>query len=165
VLAVADVASRARSANIRWARLDADGWPILPPTLVTIHRTSDADEQSRQIVSALDGRRAGELLYGQTLTIEVPPGPHVLRVHNTLVWKTLKLDIEPGAHEHFTVWNRGTTLYYLMCAFLGAGPLLLGLAPGRPPLVPTGGRSRPAVPSVTPPVRDLDVAAPNAADS
>jgi hypothetical protein len=114
-------------------RFDRDGFPVLPPTLLTIHRTYERDEQSRQIICALDGRRFGQLLFGQRLTIEVVPGPHVLRIHNTLLWKTASFDVEPGGHVHYTVWNRGWgEAYYLMIVFVGAAPLGVGLAPGTP---------------------------------
>lgn len=113
-------------------RVDADGWPLLPPTQLTIHRTSDTDEQTRQIICALDGQRFGQVLYGETLTCEIAPGPHLLRVHNTLVWKTLPFEVDPGGHVHFTVWNKALFGYFAMLAFLGATPLGLGVAPGRP---------------------------------
>ena len=114
-------------------RVDEDGFPVLPPTLLTIHRTYERDEQSRQIICALDGRRFGQVLYGQRLTIEVAPGPHLLRIHNTLLWRTAPFEAEPGAHVHYTVWNRGWgEAYYLMIVFVGAAPLGVGLAPGTP---------------------------------
>ena len=110
-----------------------DDWPLVPPTLLTLHRTSDLDEQTRQIICAVDGRRAGQLLYGETLTVEIAPGLHTLRVHNTLFWKTTSFDAEPGDHVHFTVWNRGWGEgYYLMIVFIGAAPLGVGLARGLP---------------------------------
>jgi hypothetical protein len=113
-------------------RVDADGWPLLPPTQITIHRTSSLDEQTRQIICALDGKRFGQVLYGETLTCEIAPGAHLLRVHNTLVWKTLAFEVEPGGHVHFTVWNRALFGYFAMLAFLGSTPLGLGVAPGPP---------------------------------
>jgi hypothetical protein len=113
-------------------RLDETGWPLLAPTLLTIHRTSRLDEMSRQIVYALDARRLGELLYGHSQTWEIVPGPHTLRVHNTLVWQTHAFDAEPGEHVHFTVWNRAWGGYYVMMLFLGAAPLRLGVARGQP---------------------------------
>ena len=54
------------------ATVDRDGFPILPPTLLTIHRTSPRDEQTRQIVCALDGKRFGQVLFGERLTVEDP---------------------------------------------------------------------------------------------
>jgi hypothetical protein len=113
-------------------RVDADGWPLIAPTLLTIHRTSALDEQTRQIICALDGRRLGQLLFGESFTCEIAPGSHTLRVHNTLVWKTRRFEAEPGAHVHYTVWNRSWGGYYLMIVFLGSAPLGLGVAAGTP---------------------------------
>jgi len=113
-------------------RLDEQGWPLVPPTLLTIHRTSLRDEQSRQIVCSLDGKHLAELLYGQTRTCEISPGRHTLRIHNTLVWKTVVFDAAPGAHMQVTVWNRSWFGYYVMLFFVGAAPLGLGVEPGIP---------------------------------
>jgi hypothetical protein len=125
--AVLDVGSDGVSTNA-----DDELWPLLPPTLLTIHRTCAADEQTRQIICALDGRRIGQLLFGETLTCEIVPGAHVLRVNNTLVWKSFRFEAEPADHVHVTVWNKALGGYVLMLAFLGAAPLGLGVAPGRP---------------------------------
>ncbi len=122
------------------ARVDQDGFPILPPTLLTIHRTSTRDEQTRQIVCALDGTRFGQVLFGERLTIEILPGRHTLRIHNTLVWKTAEFGATPGEHVHFTVWNRGWgEAHYLLIVFVGWSPLGVGLARGTPADVGPGG--------------------------
>jgi hypothetical protein len=112
--------------------VDASGWPLIPPTLLTVHRTSEQDERSRQIVCKLDGVFFAELLFGDTRQIEIPPGRHTFHVHNTLVWKTIEFDAAPGAHAHFTVWNRAWSGYYVMLLMLGAAPLGLGVSPGVP---------------------------------
>lgn len=122
--------------------VDATGWPLVPPTRLTIHRTSSLDEQTRQIICALDGKRFGQVLYGEALTCEIAPGLHVLRAHNTLVWKTLTFEAEPGGHVHFTVWNKALLGYFAMLAFLGSAPLGLGVAAG-PPDVLEATRSAP----------------------
>jgi hypothetical protein len=128
--------SRVAVTHIRsdgvFPRVDATGWPLVPPTQLTIHRTSHLDEQTRQIICALDGRRFCQLLYGEAVTCEIAPGEHTLRVHNTLVWKTLLFEVDPGGHAHFTVWNKSWGGYVVMLAFLGAAPLGLGVAVGRP---------------------------------
>jgi hypothetical protein len=113
-------------------RVDETGWPLVPPTLLTIHRTSLRDEQSRQIVCKLDGVWIADLLYGHTRTCEIAPGRHTLRLHNTLIWKTVIFDAAPGSHMHVTVWNRAWFGYYVMLFFVGAAPLGLGVAPGIP---------------------------------
>lgn len=110
---------------------DSD-WPILPPTLLTLHRTSAADEQSRQIVCRLDGQPLVELLFGHVYTHEIPPGPHVLLVHNTLVWRRVPFEALPGTHTHFTVGNRAGRGYYFLITMVGAAPLFLMVEPGPP---------------------------------
>jgi hypothetical protein len=108
--------------------------PALPPARVTIHRTAAWDEQSRQILLSIDGAPIGQLLYGQTLTREVPAGAHTLKGNNTLVWKTVPFDAAPGEDVHFTVWNEqlGGWLTRLLFVFVGAAALKLGIAPGPP---------------------------------
>ena len=69
---------------------------MLAPTLLTIHRTSPEDVKDRQVIVSLDGKKIGTLLYGQRLTREIPPGRHTLRANNTLVWRTVAFDAEPG---------------------------------------------------------------------
>jgi len=113
-------------------RLDAEGWPIIPPTQITVHRTSPEDVQDRQVIFWMDGKQIGQLLYGQTLTREVSPGPHSLRAYNTLVWKTLTFEAPPGAHLHFTCINRAPRLLYYLVALFGVAPLFVTLEPGRP---------------------------------
>ena len=117
------------------SRVDSDGWPLIEATRLTIHRTFNEDEGSRQIVCALDGTRIGQVLFGQCLCVEVVPGPHFLRVHNTLVWKTVSFDALPGSHTHVTVWNRRWAGYYTYMMFFGPAPLLLGVSMGSPELV------------------------------
>jgi hypothetical protein len=112
--------------------VDQDGWPLLPPTLVTVHRTSPCDEQSRQVVVRLDGRPVGELLYGQSLTIEVAPGRHELLAHNTLMWRRVAFDVAPGAHRHFTAVNRAPAGFHALLLVVGVAPLILTLEQGAP---------------------------------
>jgi len=113
-----------------------------PAARITIHRTAAWDEQSRQILLSIDGAPIGQLLYGQTLTREVPPGAHTLKGNNTLVWKTVPFDAAPGEDVHFTVWNEplGGWLMRLLFVCVGAAALKLGIAPGPPDLGRPGKR-------------------------
>ena len=97
------------------------------PASVTITRTSQADYQTRQLVVSIDGRRVGTLLWGDTLTCHPEPGPHTLRVHNTLVWKTVEVELAPGEHAEFTVTNRPGWGTYSMLGMLGVGPLYVSV--------------------------------------
>src|SRR5262245_3620797 len=121
--------------------MTADIEPPEEPARLTVHRTAPWDEQSRQILLSVDGAPVGQLLYGQTLTREVPAGAHTLKGNNTLVWKTVPFDAAPGEDVHFTVWNEplGGWFMRLLFVFVGAAALKLGIAPGPPG---AGGPSR-----------------------
>jgi hypothetical protein len=108
------------------------------PARLTIHRTAAWDEQSRQILCSIDGTYTGQLLFGQTLSREIPAGPHTLKANNTLVWKTVPFDAAAGEHVQFTVWNEAMGSWWarLLFIFVGAAALRLGVTPGPP-------RSRP----------------------
>jgi len=93
------------------------------PASVTITRTSQADYQTRQLVVSLDGRHVGTLLWGDTVTCHSEPGPHTLRVHNTLVWKTVPFTLAPGEQVFFEVVNRTDRGTLLMTVLFGIGPL------------------------------------------
>ena len=93
------------------------------PAAVTITRTSQDDFGSRQLVVSLDGEPAATLLWGDSVTRELPPGPHRLRVHNTLVWKTVDFVLGPNEQVFFEVINRAGRATYLMLLVIGVGPL------------------------------------------
>ncbi len=117
--------------------LDRDGWPLLRPTLLTIHRTSPEDARTRQVYFSLDGKRIATLLYGQQVTREILPGRHTLRANNTLVWKTVQFDADPGAHIHYTCVNRAPASLYFMLFIFGVAPLYVVLRPGVPSPAPS----------------------------
>ena len=112
--------------------LDEDGWPVLKPTLLTIHRTSPADVKVRQVIMSLDGTKIGTLMYGQSLTREIPPGRHRLRANNTLVWRTVEFDAEPGVEVHYRCENRAPQSLYFMLFLFGVAPLYVTLDRGAP---------------------------------
>jgi hypothetical protein len=92
---------------------------------ITITRRDPRDVRDRQIVASLDGQPFATLLYGGEITREVPSGPHRLRAHNTLFWKTLTVELEPGEHARFSVVNRAGTGSLSLLGLLGVGPLYL----------------------------------------
>ncbi|HVL69844.1 MAG TPA: hypothetical protein VM364_21475 [Vicinamibacterales bacterium] len=92
---------------------------------VTVTRQGADDVRQRQIYLSIDGRSVAELLYGDTFTGTVAAGPHRIRAHNTLVWKTLDFDAEPGEHIRFRVVNRPGIGTYAMLSLLGTGPIYL----------------------------------------
>jgi hypothetical protein len=96
-----------------------------PAARITVSRRDRRDVQDRQIVLAVDGERVATLLFGDEATREVTPGPHRLRAHNTLFWKTLAVDLQPGEHARFSVVNRAGAGTFSLLGLLGAGPLYL----------------------------------------
>jgi hypothetical protein len=109
---------------------DADYWHRvfdMQPASVTILRTSQEDFKQRQLVVWLDGERLGDLMFGDTFTREVHPGPHKLRVSNTLVWKTVEFEVKPGEQVRWEAINRPGRITYPMLAFIGVGPLYVTL--------------------------------------
>lgn len=93
---------------------------------VTVRRQSKSDIGWRQIYVALDGERIGVLCAGQEVTREVSPGPHRLRVHNTLFWKTIEFSVGVGEHVSFNAINRaGFLTFSLFAFFLGTNVLYL----------------------------------------
>jgi len=95
----------------------------LHPSSVTIARTHTSDVGLRQLVITLDGERLGDLLFGESIQRDVAPGPHRLRVSNTLVWKTLEFDVKPGEQVRFDAINRAGKLTYPLLFIFGAAPL------------------------------------------
>ena len=107
---------------------DVDYWERIwqmRPSSVTIARTHGSDVGLRQLVITLDGERLGDLLFGQSMQRDVAPGPHRLRVSNTLVWKTLEFDVKPAEQIRFEAINRAGKLTYPMLVLFGVGPLYL----------------------------------------
>lgn len=95
------------------------------PSSVTITRTSESDFKCRQLIVSIDGMQVATLLWGDSFSCELPPGPHQLRVSNTFVWKTVPFSIAPGEQVYFEAINRtgfGSIFFMLM---LGVGPLYL----------------------------------------
>ena len=107
---------------------DIEYWERLynqQPASLTIVRTSDEDFKNRQIYVTLDDRKLGALLFGETFTTELEPGPHRLRFYNTFVWKTVDFDVNIGEQVRFEVINRPGKLTYPMLLLVGVGPLYL----------------------------------------
>ena len=109
---------------------DVEYWKDLydmRPASVTIVRRSEEDFKQRQLVVWLDGEKLGDLMFGEAFTRDVHPGPHTLRVSNTLVWKTVTFDVKPGEQVRFEAINRPGKLTYPMLVMLGVGALYVTL--------------------------------------
>jgi hypothetical protein len=92
---------------------------------ITLTRQDARDIKDRQIVASIDGKPLATLLFGDTVTRDVPSGRHRLRVHNTLFWKTFDLDLQPGEHARFVVFNRASAGVLAMLTLFGAAPYYL----------------------------------------
>jgi hypothetical protein len=107
---------------------DADYWQQvydMKPAMLTVTRTDSADVKQRQLIITLDGQRLGQLMFGETLTHEMLPGPHRVRISNTLFWKTIAFEAKPGETVRFEAVNRAGSLTYPLMAVMGVGPLYL----------------------------------------
>ena len=97
------------------------------PASVSITRTSEEDFKSRQLIVWIDGERLADLLFGDSVTRDLEPGPHRIRVSNTLVWKTAHFTVKPGDKVFFEAINRPGWGSLPMLLVLGVGPLFVKL--------------------------------------
>jgi hypothetical protein len=98
---------------------------MAPTARLTLARTSPGDVGIRQVFVSVDGKDVAVLVHGQSATVDIEPGPHKMRVHNTLVWKNVQFEAAPGEDIHYDIINRagfGTTA---LIATLGVGPIYL----------------------------------------
>ena len=103
----------------------ADAGEVQHESRLTIMRQSTDDVGFREIYVSLDGTRLGILRYGDTLTVDLTPGAHEIRAHNTLFWKTHRIVPKPGEHVRFTAINRAGWGTFGMLFVLGAMPVYL----------------------------------------
>lgn len=95
---------------------------------ITVKRQSKQDIGYRDIYVSLDGDDIAILHAGDEVTREVPPGPHRLKVHNTLFRKTADVHLTVGDHVTFSVVNKaGFGTYSVLAFFVGGGPIYLTL--------------------------------------
>jgi len=94
-------------------------------TIITIARTHRDDVGQRQVFVQIDSGPRRPLRFGETLTEQVDPGTHRLRVHNTLVLKTVNFAVESGEHLEFMVVNHCGPIWQGIAAVLGSAPMFL----------------------------------------
>jgi hypothetical protein len=93
---------------------------------ITVRRQSKEDVGYREIFVSLDGESLGILRHGEVIRRETTPGPHRLRAHNTLFWKTLEFTLGVDEHARFIAINRaGFATYSVLAFFMGGGPFYL----------------------------------------
>ena len=103
----------------------AEAGVISPDARLTIVRQSAADVGFREIFISIDGRSLGMLRFGDTLDTDVAAGPHSIRAHNTLFWKTHHIVVRPGEHVTFEAINRAGWGTFGMLFVIGAMPVYL----------------------------------------
>ncbi|MET0211535.1 MAG: hypothetical protein ABW292_00965 [Vicinamibacterales bacterium] len=92
---------------------------------ITVTRQSSDDAGVREIYVSVDGEEIAVLKNGQAVTHELPAGPHRLRAHNTLFWKTHDVVLQPGEHARFKAANLAGWAVFGFLIALGAAPLKL----------------------------------------
>ena len=92
---------------------------------ITVARQSPDDAGVREIYVSVDGDEIAVLKNGQAITHELPAGPHRLRAHNTLFWKTHDVVLQPGEHARFKAVNLAPWAAFGFLIVLGAAPLKL----------------------------------------
>jgi hypothetical protein len=94
-------------------------------TRLTVARTSPSDIGQRQVFVRLDDGPRIALVFGDSITLDLEPGSHVMRAHNTLMWRTIPFTVETGEHLEFQLVNRASLLTLTILMWLGSGPLFL----------------------------------------
>lgn len=90
---------------------------------ITVARQSPDDAGVREIFVSVDGETIAILKHGEAITHELPAGPHRVRAHNTLFWKTHDVVLQPGEHARFKAINRAGWAAFGFLMVLGATPL------------------------------------------
>jgi len=98
-----------------------------PPARLLITRSSERDVKNRQIFVSLDGKPIGDVLFGEKIERQMPPGRHFIRVHNTLFWKTIDFDAAPGETVHFETVNYAGKGFLHIVLIIGVAPLFLAV--------------------------------------
>ncbi|HUR35282.1 MAG TPA: hypothetical protein VM032_15870 [Vicinamibacterales bacterium] len=98
-----------------------------PAARLLITRSSARDVRNRQIFVSLDGTSIGDVLFNEKIQRNIAPGPHRLRVHNTLFWKTIEFDAAPGETVHFETVNYAGRGFLSAVMIIGVAPLFLAV--------------------------------------
>ena len=94
-------------------------------SFVTFVRNDPSDIGERQVFVRIDGIRRLALVFGESVEIEVKPGLHHFRIHNTLFWKHIRTGIEPGEHLECRIVNSARWWTAAIVGLLGSAPLFL----------------------------------------
>ena len=97
------------------------------PARLVILRTSERDIRNRQIFASLDGVSLGDLVFDTRIEKQIAPGPHLLRIHNTLFWKTIEFDAAPGEVITYQTINYAGRGFLNLVLIIGVAPLFLAV--------------------------------------
>ena len=92
---------------------------------VTLRRTDPSDVGHRQIFVRVDDGVTVSLMTGDSRTLDVPAGTHLLHANNTLFWKKLPFEIAAGEHVTFDVINVAGRMSFGFLMGLGLAPMYL----------------------------------------
>lgn len=93
---------------------------------LTVFHQNEGDYTSRPIYISIDGEKIAGIKSGDSLTLEIKPGKHILQADNTFTKKRETFEACPGEKLRFVTRNRigfGSSLI----SILGAGPVYLTL--------------------------------------
>ena len=96
---------------------------------VTVFRNSPEDTQTRQIKIYLDGENLGELMFGDSMTLDVQAGAHTIRADNTWNRRDLQIEVRAGEHLQFLTKSPAGKFVWFLMGFLGAGPMRVSIEP------------------------------------
>lgn len=87
---------------------------------LTILRNAPHDFRDRQVYVWVDGVSWGKIKYDIPMTAEIAPGPHRIRVNNTLFNDSLQFVARPGEHVRVRCTNGMSGGGWLMLLLLHA---------------------------------------------
>ena len=99
----------------------------LTMAVLSITRDTADDVQDRWIRVWLDGEAQDVLRYGMTLTRDITPGHHAIKVSNTLTRDTYEFDAAPGEHIKLRCHNAIARGGFLMILMIGVGAIRVRL--------------------------------------
>ncbi|MBS1840308.1 MAG: hypothetical protein JSS69_13180 [Acidobacteria bacterium] len=97
------------------------------PSTLTVDRNSTEDAQQREIIVKLDGEQIAQLAYGQSITKEIPAGPHTLLVDNTWNKKSVVFSAVEGDSIRFLAKNTSSRFSEFLLMIFGAAPIRVSL--------------------------------------
>lgn len=97
-----------------------------------VNRNSPDDAQQREIKIYLDGEQIAELLYGQSISKEISPGPHTLLADNTWNKESSEFAVAGNEKVCFVTLNSSGRFSQFLLMIFGAGPIRVSLERQQP---------------------------------